>query len=283
MSSLHRRIALGTSGPARLARHVYRGIHGFSLPAPRWFFRPLLAAFVLAREAWTWGLRVFVAEPFFKAYCTSYGKRLHTGKDIHWVMGRGRLDVGDDVLIDGKCGFAFGARHSDEPTLTIGDHTKIGHACRFTVSKRITIGSYCRIAGGTTIIDSSGHPSDPETRKLGHPPTADEVKPVTIGDNVWIGMNALVLPGVTIGEGSIVSAASVVQGDVPPYTVVAGNPARRIATLKAPGSAAATANTAANAAATPAASAPAVAAPASPIVVVPATASVATTHAVQPR
>jgi len=53
-------------------------------------------------------------------------------------------------------------------------------------------------------------------------------RPIRIGANVWIGFDSCVLPGVTIGEGSIVGARSVVAEDVPPYTVVAGNPARVI-------------------------------------------------------
>jgi acetyltransferase-like isoleucine patch superfamily enzyme len=57
------------------------------------------------------------------------------------------------------------------------------------------------------------------------------VKPVRIHDNVWIGRNAIVHPGVTIGEGSIVSAGAVVMSDVPPMSIVAGNPARKIGTL----------------------------------------------------
>ena len=54
------------------------------------------------------------------------------------------------------------------------------------------------------------------------------VKPVTISDNVWIGQRGIICPGVTVGEGAVVSAGSVVMTDVAPYTIVAGNPARRI-------------------------------------------------------
>ncbi len=53
-------------------------------------------------------------------------------------------------------------------------------------------------------------------------------RPVRIGNNVWIGFDSVVLPGVTIGDGSIVGCRSVVADDVPPYTLVAGNPARVI-------------------------------------------------------
>jgi acetyltransferase-like isoleucine patch superfamily enzyme len=54
------------------------------------------------------------------------------------------------------------------------------------------------------------------------------MKPVKINDRVWIGFNSIILKGVTIGEGGIVGAGSVVTKDVPPYTIVAGNPARVI-------------------------------------------------------
>lgn len=55
-----------------------------------------------------------------------------------------------------------------------------------------------------------------------------EAKPVTVGDDVWIGQRALILPGVSIGTGAIVAAGSVVTRDVPPFAVVAGNPAKVI-------------------------------------------------------
>jgi acetyltransferase-like isoleucine patch superfamily enzyme len=112
--------------------------------------------------------------------------------------------------------------------LSIGNNTGIGHGCRFVVGKSITIGSYCRIARGTTIFDSGGHPTDAQRRARGEPVDKDDVHPIVICDHVWIGMNATVYPGVTIGEGAIISAGSVVMSDVSPYTVVAGNPAGKV-------------------------------------------------------
>jgi acetyltransferase-like isoleucine patch superfamily enzyme len=139
--------------------------------------------------------------------------------------------IGDNVLVDGKCNFFFAARFSDRPTLLIGDNTGIGHACAFTVGKMISIGRHCRIAEGVFIFDSPGHPADPAARMAGLPPIADEVRPVAIEDNVWLGARSIVMPGVTIGQGSIVVAGAVVMSDVPTYTVVAGNPARQIRKL----------------------------------------------------
>lgn len=201
---------------------------------PRPIARIVLGTFLLARTVSYWFRRVFIAEPLFKAYCRSYGRRLRTDIFVHWVQGRGDLIIGDDVLIDGKCSFTFAARYTQRPTLTVGDGSGIGHDCAFTVGKSITIGRKCRIAAGVWMFDSHGHPSDPQARLDDRAAPEAEVRPITIGDNVWIGGHAVVFPGVTIGEGSVVSACAVVTTDVPAYSIVAGNPARRIGTLPQP-------------------------------------------------
>lgn len=69
---------------------------------------------------------------------------------------------------------------------------------------------------------------------MGKPPEADQVRPITIGNNVWVGGFSIIFPGVSIGEGSVIAAGSVVVADVPAFTVMAGNPARRISQLKSP-------------------------------------------------
>ncbi|HVB57351.1 MAG TPA: acyltransferase [Candidatus Acidoferrales bacterium] len=139
--------------------------------------------------------------------------------------------IGDNVLIDGKCSFTFAARFSAQPTLIIGDNTGIGNGCIFAIGKKIAIGRHCRIGGNVSIFDSPGHPADPIARIAGSPGANDEVKPVVIEDNVWIGQKAIIMPGVTIGQGSIVAAGAVVMVNVPPNTMVAGNPARQLRKL----------------------------------------------------
>jgi acetyltransferase-like isoleucine patch superfamily enzyme len=138
------------------------------------------------------------------------------------------------VSIDGKCSFVFSSRYCERATLENGDLTGIGAGCSFVVGKRITIGRYCVVAGGTSMFDSNGHPADPEERLAGLPPTAEEVRPIDIGDNVWVGIRSTIYPGVKIGEGSIVSANSVVRSNVRPYTLFAGSPARKVAELPRP-------------------------------------------------
>jgi acetyltransferase-like isoleucine patch superfamily enzyme len=232
----YRYLATSQNPLPRFARRVRNGVRSFGIPAPKFIFKPILVVFLVVRGWYYFFLRVFICEPLFKAYCTKYGRNLRTGCFIHWIMGKGDIVIGDNVILDGKISIMFGARFSDRPILEIGDKTGIGHDCMFVVGKRITIGRDCMIAAGTMIRDSNGHPVDPASRAAGQAPDQSDVRPVTIGDGVWIGHRCLIFPGVRIGTGSIVSAGSVVHMHVPPYSVVAGNPARVMFRLKRPDS-----------------------------------------------
>lgn len=241
MPSLYRFLATADHPIARAARAVYRAIVNFSLPAPRVVFLPILWLILSVRSSYYVLARVLVCEPMLKMYCSRYGKRLHTGVYLPFIMGRGDIVIGDDVLIGGKLDITFALRFAERPALHIGDRTGLGHLCSFSIAKRVTIGTDCRIAQGVWIFDSSGHPSDPEKRLASLPPSDADVSPVDIGNNVWIGTDSIIGPGVTIGDGAVVAAASVVLTSVPANTVVMGNPARRIASLQPAGSRAATA------------------------------------------
>jgi len=125
--------------------------------------------------------------------------------------------------------------------LRIGRCTQIPEVM-FICDELIEIGAYALISWNVTIMDSYRLPVAPEAprQELRRVPArsdrlcADDPalpRAVKIGNNVWIGFDCVILPGVTIGDGSIVGCRSVVAEDVPPYTVVAGNPARVIKTL----------------------------------------------------
>ncbi|WP_455683906.1 sugar O-acetyltransferase [Thomasclavelia sp.] len=103
------------------------------------------------------------------------------------------ITIGKDVFINSGCHF------QDQGGITIGDGSLIGH---------------------NVVLATVNHDLDPKNNRKNH------YAPIIIGNHVWIGSNATVLPGVTIGEWSVVAAGAVVTKDVPPFTVVGGLPAR---------------------------------------------------------
>ncbi len=114
----------------------------------------------------------------------------------------------------------------EDAAIEIGDGTRINGAC-IHATRRISIGRNCLIASNVTILDSDGHGVMPDDRHASNPVSL----PVEIGDNVWIGMNSIILKGVRIGDGAVIGAGSVVTKDVPARCVAAGNPARVIKTF----------------------------------------------------
>ena len=111
--------------------------------------------------------------------------------------------------------------------VTIGDYTRIGIHC--TVIGPVCIGHHVNLAQGITVTALNHNFADTNRR-------IDEqgisTRPVVIGDDVWIGANAVILPGVTIGRHVVVAAGAVVTKDVPDYCVVAGVPAKVVKKLE---------------------------------------------------
>lgn len=217
-----------------ILKRAYFRLQRVHAPAPRWLYWLLYWLVVLGRQAWYALWRIFWAEPAFKAICRRYGKNLRTGPRLHWVQGEGDLILGDHVSIDGQCNFFFSSRYGERPSFWVGDHSGIGHHCSFVVGKSIRIGSHCRLGAEIVMFDSPGHPLDPLRRKVGEPAGEEEVRPIEVGDNVWIGTRAVIFPGVKIGDNSVVAMGSVVMSEVPANTVVMGNPARQVKTLSSP-------------------------------------------------
>ncbi|MEO6715094.1 MAG: acyltransferase [Mycobacteriales bacterium] len=103
-------------------------------------------------------------------------------------------------------------------TLSIGNRTYINRRTEITCEQSVSIGDNCAISWDVLITDTDYH-------QLGG---GDPAAPVVIGDHVWIGARAMVLKGVTIGDGAVVAAGSIVTRDVEPGALVAGNPARQL-------------------------------------------------------
>jgi acetyltransferase-like isoleucine patch superfamily enzyme len=119
--------------------------------------------------------------------------------------------------------------------INIGSNCYVGDGSRIWSGEKINIGNDVLIAHNVNIVDTQAHELDSNERSerflelIKQGPWANkgsiETKPIIIKNKVWISFNAIILKGVTIGEGAIVAAGSVVTKDVEPYTMVAGNPA----------------------------------------------------------
>jgi galactoside O-acetyltransferase len=147
------------------------------------------------------------------------------------------VNIGTDNMIG--CSFIF---ESNEGNISVGDNSYIGGGTSLISRNNIEIGNHVTIAWGCTISDHNSHSLDYRERQKDIERQNDDYKngknfiaskdwsvvkskPITICDNVWIGFDSVILAGITVGEGAIVGARSVVRENVEPWTVVAGNPA----------------------------------------------------------
>ena len=105
----------------------------------------------------------------------------------------------------------------------IGDHTRVG--LHNTIIGPVTIGSHVNLAQGITVT-ALNHNFEESSKRIDEQGVT--TKPVIIGNDIWIGANAVLLPGVSIGDHSVVAAGAVVTKDVPPHSLVAGVPAKII-------------------------------------------------------
>jgi acetyltransferase-like isoleucine patch superfamily enzyme len=148
------------------------------------------------------------------------------------------IRIGDDVVLDSMNRNHHVNMHSPVKLLAdksgaiieIGSETRVHGSCIHACAS-VRIGKRCLVASNCQIIDSNGHElslEEPERRVR----TEDRARPVTIEDAVWIGTSSIILPGVTIGYGSIIGAGSVVTRDIPPRVLAAGNPARVVRMAK---------------------------------------------------
>jgi len=168
------------------------------------------------------------------------GKLYIKGK-TYFRFGKGAKIKSNDILVLGDDSIKYKVRPSliriDDNATLINDSSsiyygadiilfkgstlKIGNSfinsnCKIRCHQSITIGDDCAISHDFTVMDSNAHSLNSDKKTL----------PVEIKNHVWIGTRVTILSGVTVGEGAVIAAGSVVTKDVPPYTVVGGNPAK---------------------------------------------------------
>ena len=191
----------------------------------RWLFGSLYGVHVVFRASFAKLMRFIWYEPLFRSQGVRVGSN-SSMEHLPFIAGTGRITIGDGVVFGGKPVFAFDNRNNHLPELAIGNHTFIGRFVSFSVADSIRVGDYCSIASGVQLRDYDGHPVEAARRRSGEVTPPENIRPVVVGDDVWIGTNAIILEGVHIGDRAVIGAGAVVTCDVPPDVVVAGNPAR---------------------------------------------------------
>lgn len=209
---------------------VAKFIRAFHFPVIPFLHQALYYERAARLALWNGGLRIFYYEPMFKARCERVGRNFTLIDGIPVVMGSLRICIGDNVTISGVTTFV-GSKMADDPFLDIGSGSYIGYQTGIVSGHGVHIGARVLIANRVFIAGDDGHPVDPASRRANRPPDPKSIKKIWIGDDAWIGEGATVLKGVRIGKAAVVGAHAVVTKDVPPFAVVAGNPARVVKVL----------------------------------------------------
>lgn len=155
-----------------------------------------------------------------KRKLSSCGRNFRGRNPGYFFLGQGaEVHVGDNVLIERRVRISTG----ENARVYIGDNSYLGDGTNILAVKEVRIGQGCAISWYVLFMDTSSHPfasrgEEPHTR----------IAPINVQDHVWIGCRAVILKGVTVGEGAVIANNAVVTSDVPPGTLVGGNPARVI-------------------------------------------------------
>jgi maltose O-acetyltransferase len=149
--------------------------------------------------------------------CRELLRKLNQGEDVLDQL-IGHLGEGAEIVPPFACDYGT--------NITIGENAFVNFNAVFLDCAAITIGDRAQLGPAVQLL-AADHPLDPEARQQG----LENAKPIMIGADAWLGGGAIVLPGVTIGENSVIGAGSVVTKSVPPNVVATGNPCRVIREL----------------------------------------------------
>lgn len=191
---------------------------------------PVPGQLLLDRWLWPWWLRAAGVQCGRAVRCTGLprvriarGGEIRLGNGVHLVSRSGA----NPLWLHRPC--CLSARAGAK--IMIGDGSGLSGVVICAASS-VVIGARVLVGANCTIVDTDFHPLSPEARRE-HATRGAVSRPIRIGDDVFVGMHALILKGTELGDGCVVGAGAVVAGCFPPRTIVAGNPARVVKELPA--------------------------------------------------
>ncbi len=190
------------------------------------------------------GIKQFIQKCINRYYYSKFSKmvtilgegvRFYKTTHINYFEGASA----SNVKIGAKCRLHGDLTVYGKGIIELGKYSKVGVNSKIKCVNKIVIGDYTAMATNCVIVDNNNHPVNPLDRlKMRKTPSGSferswqnsDNAPIIIGSNVWIGENVRICKGVTVGDGSVLAANSVVTKDVPANSVAAGNPARIVKT-----------------------------------------------------
>ena len=194
-----------------------------------WLFRKLRGAWYRFTAIW------YRLSAIYQAWLA--GGKLAIGDHVSFVVpiridGKGVVEIGQQSNLGYRLAPRFGngeilmqARESDALVL-IGGKCSFSNNIFIIARTRVELGARCLVGDRVTIMDADFHEIDPEVRKNNGGP--GETEAVSIGKNCWIGSDAMILKGVTVGDGSVIAPKSVVTKSFPARSIIAGSPAKLV-------------------------------------------------------
>lgn len=168
--------------------------------------------------------------PLFKSQIQG-GKHLYLYSGMPQVISPLEIKIGRNCRISGISTFSGRWCSTERPQLIVGDNVDIGWQTSIAVASKVILEDNVRMAGRAFLAGYPGHPINPQARAEGAPDMVSQTGPIHLKKNVWLGTGVTVLPGVTIGENTVVGTGSIVTHSLPENVIAAGNPARVVRQL----------------------------------------------------
>lgn len=209
---------------------IAKNIHGVSFPVHKKFHGFLYDEWALRTNMWHEFWRIVYFEPIFKSQCAEVGSGFrmeYAGNGTTRVYGNLQIYIGDNVTIFDNTGLV-GLKVKDKPELHIGNNTYIGPSVRIYIGSKVSIGSHCMITS-RLVTDNPGHPIDDVLARMessGGAPRESSIRPISIGDFCFLALDTYVYPGTTVGDGVVAKMGTHINGNIPPFCLISGNPWR---------------------------------------------------------
>lgn len=226
-------VATHSASAQRPTRRLLKRLAGTAVPLPRVLARTLYRERTLRHLLWRGFKSKLYYEPMLRAQATRVGTGLMLYDDIPKLFGQLDIKIGHRVRLEGDHSWVGMHESLGTSELVIGDDTYLGYQVLLYVGRSIRFGRHILVANRVQFFGYDAHPTDPFKRAANLAPD-DANGTIAVDDYAWISNNVTIVKNVRIGAGAIVAAHSVVTRDVPPLTVVAGNPARVVREIEAP-------------------------------------------------